>query len=419
MNFVAVALFWLLMALILAQAALAFRFLYIVWHFRRDLLRDEDCPRAAIVLCLRGTDPFLRRCLEAVMDQDYPKFELRIVIDHACDPSHPLVAEVLAQHGATNVVVQDLHEPRNNCSLKCSSLIQAITTADEGIEIFAQLDADVIPHRTWLRELATALRDDKTAAATGNRWYMPHEVTFGSLVRYAWNAAAVVQMHSYKIAWGGSLAIKTAAIREAGLIERWGKAFCEDTMLFRVLSEKGWKTAFVPSLMMINRETCDVGSFQRWVQRQLLTARLYHPGWAAVLLHGWGTSLVLAATVVAIVIAVVMKSFGAAAWLAAGLVIYEASMFLLLFPVEYSMRRVVRARGEDFSWLSVSGLFKLLLAVPAAQVVYPRALLAATQLREVEWRGISYDIAGPWDIRLLAYQPYGPVEQEEVSTASL
>ena len=62
-NFVAAVLFWLLMALILAQAALALRFLYIVWHFRRDLLRDNDCPRAAIVLCLRGTDPFLRRCL--------------------------------------------------------------------------------------------------------------------------------------------------------------------------------------------------------------------------------------------------------------------------------------------------------------------------------------------------------------------
>ena len=53
--------------------------------------------------------------------------------------------------------------------------------------------------------------------ASGNRWYMPAEATAGSLVRYLWNAAAVVQMYWYGIAWGGSLAFKTKLLREAGL----------------------------------------------------------------------------------------------------------------------------------------------------------------------------------------------------------
>jgi cellulose synthase/poly-beta-1,6-N-acetylglucosamine synthase-like glycosyltransferase len=418
-NWIAIAMFWLLVAVVIAQAALAGFFLLRVLRFRRNLLTDQQCPRAAVVLCLRGTDPFLRRCLEAILDQDYPAFELRIVIDHPSDPSHSLVAETLARYADANVIVQDLQQPREDCSLKCSSLIQAITTADDNIEIFAQLDADVIPHRTWLRELATALGDDNIAAATGNRWYMPHPVTFGSLVRYAWNAAAVVQMFTYQIAWGGSLAIKAKAIREAGLIERWGQAFCEDTMLFRVLRDKGWKTTFVPSLMMINRETCDVGSFQRWVQRQLLTARLYHPGWPAVLLHGWGTSLVLAGTVIALVIALASRSWTAVGWLTAALAVYEASMFALLIPVEFSIRRIVRSRGEASGWLSPSSVLKLLVAVPATQFVYPRALFAAMRMRIVDWRGVSYDVAGPWQIRLLSYQPYGPVDEEEVSTASL
>ena len=420
MSQLAAVLFWLLAALTLAQAALVIRFLIALARFRRTLLTDADCPRAAVVLCLRGTDPFLRRCLEAILDQDYPRFELRIVIDHPSDPSHSVVDDVIARHATTNVDVQDLLIPRGDCSLKCSSLVQAITTSDESIEIFAQLDADVIPHRTWLRELATALADPRTAAATGNRWYVPQTTTIGSLVRYCWNAAAVVQMYSYEIAWGGSLGIKASAIREAGLIERWSRAFCEDTMLFRVLSEKGWQTAFVPSLMMINAETCDLGSFRRWVQRQLLTARLYHPRWFAVLLHGWGTTLVPACAVILLVAMVVRQSEFTIGWLAAGLVMYETSLFLLLLPIDWLVRRIARARNERYRRFNFTDLAKLLFAVPLTQLVYPRALLAAMCMRYVEWRGVAYEVSGPWDIRLVQYQPFETADEvSAASTASL
>ena len=95
--------------------------------------------------------------------------------------------------------------------------------------------ADTIPHRTWLRELAAALADEQVGAATGNRWYMPQQPTWGSLVRLFWNAAAIVQMWFYGIAWGGTLAVKTKVFRESDLLERWGNAFCEDTMTFAAL----------------------------------------------------------------------------------------------------------------------------------------------------------------------------------------
>ena len=74
----------------------------------------------------------------------------------------------------------------------------------------ALLDADTIPHRTWLRELVAPLADPRVGAATGNRWYMPAEAGWAGLVRYLWNAAAVVQMYCYGIAWGGTLALKRA-----------------------------------------------------------------------------------------------------------------------------------------------------------------------------------------------------------------
>jgi len=54
------------------------------WALRRQppsLLTDQQCPKAAVVLCLRGKDPFLADCLRALLTQDYPCFDVRIVVD--------------------------------------------------------------------------------------------------------------------------------------------------------------------------------------------------------------------------------------------------------------------------------------------------------------------------------------------------
>ena len=126
--------------------------------------------------------------------------------------------------------------------------MQAASSLDESVGFIAQLDADTIPHSTWLRELATALADERVGAATGNRWYMPERVSIAAMVRYIWNAAAVVQMYSYGIAWGGTLAVKTSVLRETDLLKRWSNAFCEDTMLYAFLKKHRLRVAFVPSL---------------------------------------------------------------------------------------------------------------------------------------------------------------------------
>jgi cellulose synthase/poly-beta-1,6-N-acetylglucosamine synthase-like glycosyltransferase len=288
------------------------------------------------------------------------------------------------------------------------------------VEFLAQLDADTVPHRTWLRELATALAEEGIGVATGNRWYMPDQATWGALVRYSWNAAAVVQMYWYHIAWGGTLAIKTRVIRELKLLERWSRAFCEDTMLFRLLRENGWRLAFVPSLMMINRETCDLAGFRRWVQRQLLTARLYHPHWPAVAAHGVMTSVAQLAALVLIPVAWLTGRPSAAWLLVAGLILYHGSMLLMLIPLEWSVRRIAAARSEQTNWLDVATAMKLVWAIPLTQIIYPWVLALAMRLRWVDWRGVSYEVAGPWDVRLIEYRPFDqPPDTSAVSAISL
>lgn len=408
MNQFAEIIVWGLAALVAGQAVLVFGFVRTLLRHRRPLPTDENCPPAAVVLCLRGSDPFLPECIDAILDQDYPQYEVRVVVDHPDDPAWRVVSDGVARRKATHVSITTLAQPRATCSLKCSSVVQAVADLDPSVEFIAQLDADVIPHRTWLRELAAALADERVGAATGNRWYMPNHLSLGSLVRYIWNVAAVVQMYWYGIAWGGTLAVKTRLFRETNLLERWSNAFCEDTMLFAELRRSGLQVRFVPSLLMVNRESCDVGGFFRWVRRQLLTARLYHPGWSAVVGHAGLTSLVPALAAGLFGLACWRGEWGAARTTAVGLLAYQASMLPLMAILEWAARRVVASRQEPTGWLSFWGWVSAFGVIPVTQVIYAGAMVSAMLLRHVDWRGVEYQIDGPWGIRLVEYRPYVP-----------
>lgn len=401
------------------QVLLTLGFATLLWRWKSKQLDDADCPQATAILCLRGSDPFLTRCVEALLDQDYPRYDVKVVVDDPGDPAWRVVEEVVERRAAEHVTIEPLTQRRDTCSLKCSSVVQAVRSLDESVEIVALLDADTVPHRTWLRELATALADERVGAATGNRWYMPDQVSWGALVRYVWNAAAVVQMYLYQIAWGGTLAIKTKVFRESDLLERWGNAFCEDTMTFAALKKLGLKVKFVPTLMMINREACDIGGYFRWVRRQLLTARLYHPGWLMVAIHGITTSIAPPLALGIAIYALVIGDWVAAAWAGGGLAVYELGLLLLLPPMEVAMRKIARGRGEPTNWLPVSAWPMYALALPLTQFVYALVLLSSLTIRNVDWRGVSYKIDGPFRIRLVEYRPFQAREVAEEATHSL
>ena len=411
-----VILFWSLVGLLVGQGILVVGFVRALLRFRRDLPADEACPRAATILCLRGGDPFLEDCVSALLRLDYPDYDMHIVIDDAEDPAWKVVNRVLEREKNDRVHVSSLTDRRETCSLKCSSVLQAVSQLDDAVEFIAILDADTIPHATWLKELAGGLADDKVGVATGNRWYMPQKPTLGALVRYAWNAAAVVQMYSYRIPWGGTLAIKTRVLRETDVLDKWGNSFCEDTMMQRVLQPLGLQVAFVPSLMMINREGCDVGGYFGWVRRQLLTARLYHPGWPLVVGHGVLTSLGPLLAVVVGVMGLVAGDHTTAWWGLGGFILYELVVMLMLPPMEFAVRNIVKARGEPIDWLSLKTLLHLLFAIPFTAVVYTAALASACFVRAVNWRGISYHVGGPWKIRMLEYRPYEESDEPQQIT---
>ncbi len=401
-----------LVGLVAGQSLLVWRFVRALGQTAMPLVSDELAPPATIVLCLRGGDPFLTDCLRGLIHLDYPRYDVRIVVDSPADPAHQVLDQFLHESGATNIRVENLAEKPPHRSLKCSSLRQVMLSLDSECEIVAQLDADTIAHPTWLRELATGLAPADVGAATGNRWYMPTNYSLGSLVRYTWNAAAIVQMYWYQIAWGGTLALKTSVLRESDLLDKWAMAFCEDTMLHAQLKKIGLRVAFVPSLMMINRESISLAGFLHWSSRQLLCARLYHPAWPLVLSHGLLSTFVPLLAVVVFFAAMIQGNQPVAIMMAAVLGLVGLSWITSLWPMERAVRGIAKRRGESTSWLSVVGAMKCLASMLVTQLVYPLALAGAVFARATNWRGIDYRIEGPWQIRMQEYKPFIPAPEQ-------
>jgi len=419
MTQLAVTTFWILVGLIVGQALMVARYSWALFRWKRRTVSDDVCPKVAAILCARGPDPFLAETVEALLDQDYPDYDIRVVVDCREDPAWEIVEQVVQRRRAGNVYMLPLTDRGGTCSLKIAGVLQGFHSLDESHQVVAMLDSDTVPHRTWLRELVSPLADERVGAASGNRCYMPDEKSWGSLVRYMWNAAAVVQMYWYWIGWGGSMTVRANVFRESDLPERLAHAFGEDSTICRALIRQRLKVAFVPSAMMVNRETCGIRGFFHFLIRQLLTVRLHNPWWWAVVGHGVLTSAAQMLAFGLLVWSLFAGSWVTAAWAGAGLALYLAAMVLMLAPMEVLVQRIVRARGETADWISPTTALRLVLAIPLTQAVYAVGLVSAMFARTHRWRGIVYRFGGGQKVRVVEDRPYEAAGISAESTTSI
>ena len=174
-------------------------------HYSRPLPAwptDKPWPKAAVILSLRGNDPFLESCLRNLIRQDYPNFFVQIVIDSETDPAWGAIRAVQAECGPTRLRVTTLQNRSSKCSLKNSSIIQAINSLPQETEVVAFVDADAITHSTWLRSLVAPLADPETGCTTGIRWFAPTDNTFATRLRCFWNLIAASGIFHSSTPWG-------------------------------------------------------------------------------------------------------------------------------------------------------------------------------------------------------------------------
>lgn len=402
-----------LTALILPQVVLTAWF---AWHLHRRsrgrnagvAVRPESAHvPAEVVLCLRGADEQLPDVFRRLAQQGHADWRLRVIIDSIADPAwnvaHAMVESLEAEATWRESVIEPLAARPQTGSLKCASLRQALLSLAPQTRVVAVIDADAVPHAAWLVSMVEECQRDGVGAVSGNRWYEPVADSLAGTVRRLWNAGAIVQMTAFGIPWGGALAVRREVIDASGWTDVIRGSLCEDTALAAPLARAGWQYRFVPGLIAVSDDD-RIGTWPltRWISRQLLTARLHHPLWPLVAVHGLATSAALLASCAVGLTAAWQGRTQAAAAVLLALGVYETVCVGLVLLIERAVAAAVAPAGRALRPVSISSLVWQTAMLPVTQAVYAVATLMALGARSVEWRGVVYDIvrrAGGAEVR--------------------
>ncbi|GAB5440296.1 MAG: glycosyltransferase family 2 protein [Fuerstiella sp.] len=375
---------------------------------RPDLSEGLRLPSTAVVLSLRGPDPRLSETLTALIKQDYPDFQIHVVVDNERDPVLDDVMRIQEQDSTGRVRVSVLKNPARTCSLKCSSLIQAVQDLSSSTEVVAFIDGDVVPHRRWLHELVLPLANGEADVAGGNRWYLPPSASVGAMSRYFWNAAYLTGMWAQGAPWAGTMALHRDTIDRIGLLEAWGKAMSVDATLHRCMQQHKLRFRLVGSLIMPNREEIGVKEFHRWVTRQMAVIRYSAKATVRMAEIQVGILLVLHTLLPLIGLIAWRSELPSTALAAVGLLAgYWSICAVRMVFIERAMRRSLNARNEPTGWLGPGHLLMWYPAVIATHYVIGTGVLMALRLKQVDWRGIRYRLSSNGIVSMADYQPYG------------
>ena len=415
MNHLPLLLLILLWLTWLAQAVLsAMQVRKLARQLETKLRQRDDAfrPPATLIVPFKGVDPELEEHLRSLFEQDYPDYELVLVVDSVEDPAYALLKREALRHPdrRATILVAGPCGPREG--QKIHNQLFAIDhlesrSTDEGHDpdaawawVFA--DSDAVPGPGWLGDMVGPLNRKKIGLTTGYRWLVPQSAdpagrpTVWSHLASIMNSsvACFYKSDGYTRAWGGSMALLAQTARRGGLRQRLVGALCDDYQFSRMIRELKQRVYFVPWCLVTTPIHWRFTQLYDFAHRQYLLTRVYAPGvftgavllttlyvagfitsWGWVVLHvacdssswAWGWP-----------IPVMVGVFIANQWRASyrQMVIQRALRPDTLLPLRSTLRL---ERWTTFLWMTLHWLLVLRAAVG----------------RTMTWRHVTYRLSGP------------------------
>lgn len=367
--------------------------------FRAQLAKPNTdfTPFATVIAPCKGLDEGLRENLTALLELDYPEYEVIFVVDDENDRAVQQIREILNRRDAEaprNIVSASPRLRGENklvvaaravdSSQKVENIREAVAHANPLSEVFVFVDSDARPQKHWLRHLVAPLRTDNVGAATGYRWFLAKKPTFASELRSAWNASiasALGPNTKSNFCWGGSMAVRREVWERLDLSERLKGTLSDDFTVTRAMKDAALDIVFVPQALTPSIENCSFRELFEFTTRQMKITRVYAtPLWA---LSFFGSALFCGVMLSAFLIAILSSTndwfvWSAIATLAIVSILSIGKAWLRLKAVSL----VIPTASEQF----LPQLTLWLLAPPVFLWNCVNALLSRT----INWRGIRY-----------------------------
>ena len=363
--------------------------------------RSEFTPFATVIAPCRGLDAGLDENLRALLEQEYPAYEVIYVVDDKSDTAMTIIEEVSLEAAKdakkTKIIVA---KKAYGCSQKVENLREAVLHAADKSQAFVFVDSDARPSSGWLRYLVAPLEDKNVGAATGYRWFISKNPSFGSELRSAWNAsiASVLGPNTRSnFCWGGSMAMRRDIFERLNIRDKWSGTLSDDFTVTRALNQANLPIVFVPQALTASIEDCTFREMLEFTTRQMKITRVY--AGRLWILSLFGSGLFNAVMIAAFLIAILSRQNNLSVTVSiATLVLVSAfsagKSWLRLSAAKLVLRNYEAALKKQF-WTQNT----LWVLSPA---IFFYNSVAALVSRRMMWRGTVYELKSPTETVIIA-----------------
>ncbi|MBN1482974.1 glycosyltransferase [candidate division KSB1 bacterium] len=207
-------------------------------------------PSVSVIVAAKNEEAYLRECLSALGQLDYPEEKLEIIIvnDASTDRSAEII-ETFQQNISTLIHIR-LAEGEKPKQGKAGALLIGIEKSHG--EILFITDADCIVPPTWIREVLLGFREHIGVVGGFTLLIQPANL-WQKIQAYDWRfllsiAAAASQLNK-PISWvGNNLAVRRSTYEQVGGYQNLDAGFVEDFVLIDVIErETAWQCRFFAS----------------------------------------------------------------------------------------------------------------------------------------------------------------------------
>ena len=140
--------------------------LRVLKFYDRPRLVAAECPPASIIVAASEVSPNLLQCLEFCMAQDYPDFEVIVVLSNPPDEAgRSAMKSVTGQSGFEKACGERVRVLQSSTALPSAK--RDMAAAESRGRLLAFIDDDAFPTQDWLRAAAANFGDTQVAAVGG------------------------------------------------------------------------------------------------------------------------------------------------------------------------------------------------------------------------------------------------------------
>lgn len=360
----------------------------------------EYTPMVSLILPCKGLDPGFEENINALMNQNYPDYEVVFVTATDDDPAYVFLNKLLKKNSYNNIsaklVVAEISPLRGQ---KINNMLKALQNVRADTQVFAFVDSDIRPNNNFLRNLVKPLQNDNVGVTTGNIWYLPKHANLGSMLRSLWAAGAypllIDQRHNF--AWGGANAIKRTTFEKAKIEKLLDRSISDSFAITNGIKGIGLQVHFVPQCVVVSHEDSTLSDTLEWTNRQTIISRVYSPTfWRTVFLVYSFSNIMLLSGVTILILSIMSSNttFILPELLMLSIIPLEMINAAILLPVVQQMIPEHSKRIEKLKW-------SYLCTTALASILMMTNSIVSLTTNEIIWRGVKYKLISPTETKII------------------